>query len=55
MTIEEMRSRLYKVNKELEELQLEGIDIVLVQKGDVRDAMAGRTSFIQVVKGRLHL
>ena len=55
MTIEEMKSRLEKVNKELEELQLEGMDIVLAQKGDALDAMAGRTSFIQVVKGRLHL
>ena len=55
MTIEEMKSRLEKVNKELEELQLEGMDIVLVQEGDARDAMSGRASFIQVVKGRLHL
>ena len=55
MTIEEMKEKIEQINKELESLQLEGVDIVLVEKGNIRDALCGKDCFIQIIKGRFTL
>lgn len=54
MKIEEMKAKLEKINKELEELQLEGVMIVL-ESGDRYAGHVGNEINIKAIKGWLNL